>query len=90
MSIVHTLKKIVDPQAAHEEEQELRKQREQPKRAAQGEPPVAVCKVCGHRGTDRTYCPECLADTMVLEAPAPGTGQASPGKSKTEREEDER
>jgi rubrerythrin len=71
MSIVHTLKKVVDPIRAREEEAERRTQREQPQRASEGDPPgqrdvplVFVCRVCGHEGPESEYCPECLADTM--------------------------
>jgi hypothetical protein len=32
---------------------------------AAGDPPVYRCRVCGLESTERAYCPECLADTMV-------------------------
>ena len=33
--------------------------------------PVKVyeCRVCGRRGNDNAYCPDCLAETMVEVAP---------------------
>lgn len=64
MSIIESLNKLVDPVRAREREEELRKEREQPKREASGDPPRFVCRICGHRSEDRSYCPECLADTM--------------------------
>ena len=64
MSIVESLKKLVDPVEAREREAELRRQREQPKREESGDPPRFECRICGHVSDERAYCPECLADTM--------------------------
>jgi len=64
MSIIDTFKKVVDPIAARQEEAERKRQREQVKREAEGDPPVFRCRVCGTEAPDRAYCPECLADTM--------------------------
>ena len=64
MSSVESLKKIVDPVQARQREEELRKEREQPKREHSGDPPRYVCRICGHTSEDKSYCPECLADTM--------------------------
>ncbi len=64
MSIVESLKKLVDPVQAREREEELRKKREQPQRDHSGDPPRFVCRICGHVSDDKSYCPECLADTM--------------------------
>jgi rubrerythrin len=64
MSIIDTLRKVVDPIAARQEEAERKRQREQSRRAAEGDPPIYRCRVCGAESPDRTYCPECLADTM--------------------------
>ena len=64
MSIIDTLKKVVDPIAARQEEAERKRQREQSKREAEGDPPIYRCRVCGTESPDRTYYPECLADTM--------------------------
>jgi rubrerythrin len=65
VSIIETFTKLVDPARAREREEELRRQREQPKRAQSGEPPRFTCRVCGLVSEDTTYCPECLAETMV-------------------------
>ncbi len=64
MSIVESLKKLVDPVQARAREEELRKEREQPKRDHSGDPPGFACRICGHVSDDKSYCPECLADTM--------------------------
>ena len=34
-----------------------------------GEPPTYRCRVCGLESPDKAYCPECLAETMVLVKP---------------------
>ena len=72
MSIIDTFKRVVDPMAARQEEAERQAKREQPVRAAEGDPPLYRCRVCGTESPDRTYCPECLADTMepVPKSPA--------------------
>jgi rubrerythrin len=64
MSILHSLKKLLDPNQARLEEAKRRAEREQPRREAPGDPPVYACRVCGHRAPERAYCPMCLADTM--------------------------
>jgi rubrerythrin len=64
VSIIESLKRIVDPVQARQEAEELRKQREQPKRDHAGDPPRFACRICGHESDDKSYCPECLADTM--------------------------
>jgi len=65
VSIVESLKKIADPVQARQREEELRKEREQPQREHSGDdPPRFVCRICGHASDDKSYCPECLADTM--------------------------
>jgi rubrerythrin len=63
MSIVESLIKLVDPVQAQAREEERRVAREQPKRD-DAAPPLFVCRVCGHRSADGSYCPSCLADTM--------------------------
>jgi rubrerythrin len=77
MSIVESLRKLVDPVEARAREEELRVTREQPKRD-DAAPPLFVCRVCGHRSADGSYCPVCLADTMervaVRGAPPPVSG----------------
>ncbi len=64
MSIVESLKKLVDPVAARDTAAEHRKAREQPVRENRGAPPVHECRVCGHLGPDPEFCPVCLAATM--------------------------
>jgi rubrerythrin len=64
MSIVESLIRLVDPVQAREREDERRKQREQPKRDHEGDPPRFACRICGYVSADKGYCPECLADTM--------------------------
>jgi rubrerythrin len=64
MSIIESLVKLVDPIQARQQEEERRRAREEPKRAHDGDPPRFACRVCGHVGDDKAYCPECLADTM--------------------------
>jgi rubrerythrin len=66
MSIVQSLKKLVDPIRARDEAHELEKLREQPKRENAGDPPHYRCRICEAISTDAGYCPNCLADTMVL------------------------
>jgi hypothetical protein len=64
MSIVYTLKKAVDPITARAEEAERTRKREEPRREAEGDPPVFRCRVCEREAPERSYCPVCLADTM--------------------------
>lgn len=64
MSIIRTLKKVVDPIRARQEDAERKKQREVRQEQEAGEPPLYRCRVCGHEDTRGTYCPTCLSDTM--------------------------
>lgn len=64
MSIVESLKKLVDPIAHRERSAELRRAREQPTREDAAAPPSFECRVCGHLAQEASYCPICLADTM--------------------------
>jgi rubrerythrin len=64
MSLIQTLKRILDPNQARLEEWDRKSRRERPKKEAAGDPPRFVCRVCGHEGVEKTYCPHCLADTM--------------------------
>lgn len=64
MSIVETLKKLVDPIAARERAAE-RERLQQPARQSDGDPPAAFqCRVCGYVGREPAFCPGCLAQTM--------------------------
>jgi rubrerythrin len=65
MSIVESLIRLVDPIQAREREEQRRKAREEPRRPRDGDPPRFACRICGHVSVDRSYCPECLADTMA-------------------------
>jgi rubrerythrin len=64
MSIVHSLKKLFDPNQARLEEAERKAKRQQPKRDQSGDGGEYRCRVCGHRAAESAYCPTCLADTM--------------------------
>jgi len=71
VSIVQSLKKIVDPERARQEAAQLKKERELPRREVAGDPPKYCCRICQTTSTDRSYCPACLADTMVPLAREP-------------------
>jgi rubrerythrin len=79
MSIVESLHRLVDPVAAQNRQEELRAEREQPIREVDGDPPNHTCRVCGYVGPEPSYCPTCLADTMVrvVDAAKGGTRDAS-------------
>jgi len=64
MSIVESLKRLVDPVQARKEEAERKSAREQPILEAAGGPPGFRCRVCGQLGEDATFCIDCLAATM--------------------------
>jgi hypothetical protein len=77
MSILDSLLRFIDPvQHRHQQEERRRKREalppdvdaddideaEPPRTIAQ---PLMECRVCHHRGHGK-FCPECLAETMVL------------------------
>ena len=66
MSIVESLKKLVDPVRAREEESARRADRERPDADDDAGPPPRPhrCRVCGHEGPEPRFCPDCLAETM--------------------------
>jgi hypothetical protein len=64
MSIVESLKRLVDPVQARREEAERKSAREQPIREAETRPPAFRCRVCGQLGRDAMFCADCLAATM--------------------------
>lgn len=64
MSIVESLRKLVDPVQAQNRDEEQKNERELPRRANAGDPPRFACRICGHLDTQGGYCPTCLADTM--------------------------
>ncbi|MES1208642.1 MAG: hypothetical protein ABUS79_22115 [Pseudomonadota bacterium] len=69
MSIIESLRKLVDPVQARAEEEERRVLREQPVREAKGAPPRFRCRVCAQEDDQGGYCPRCLADTMKRVPP---------------------
>lgn len=64
MSIIESLKKLVDPIAARETAAELVRLREKSGPSEAGPPPTFECRVCGHLGREPDFCPDCLAQTM--------------------------
>ena len=64
MSIVESLKRLVDPVQVRKEEAERKRAREQPIREAEIGPPGFSCRVCGQLGRDAMFCADCLAATM--------------------------
>ncbi len=73
MSIIWTLKKLVDPIAHRQEAAALKKERERPRYSIAGDPPdpgegdpdqLHACNACGHESLESDFCPVCLADSM--------------------------
>lgn len=64
MSIVESLKRLVDPEQAKQDQAERKRAREQPIREPAAVPPRFRCRVCGELGKDPMFCPGCLAATM--------------------------
>jgi hypothetical protein len=70
MSILWSLRKLVDPERRALEETDRRIERERPRAESDGAtppeagPPTHECRVCGYLGRDGSYCPTCLAGTM--------------------------
>ena len=64
MSIVYTLKKLVDPIRARQNQDEYSGHLQQAGRQNAGPTTTFECGFCGYRHTNGSYCPECLADTM--------------------------
>jgi hypothetical protein len=71
MSIVESLRKLVDPVQAQNREEEHKANGELPKRARAGDPPRFSCRICGLVDIQSGYCPTCLADTMERVPKAP-------------------
>ncbi|MBU1534512.1 hypothetical protein KKF84_04280 [Myxococcota bacterium] len=64
MSLIYSIKKLVDPNAARiEEAHAILMQRAQP-RTDDSDDLRYRCRVCGFVSKSREYCPSCLADTM--------------------------
>jgi hypothetical protein len=64
MSIIESLRKLVDPIAARQKEAERIALRETPVREEAAAPPLHECRVCGYIGVEPDFCPDCLAQTM--------------------------
>jgi hypothetical protein len=64
VGLIESLKKLVDPAAAHAPEEELKIVREMPKRDDTSARPELVCHVYGHRSPHGPFCSACLAETM--------------------------
>jgi hypothetical protein len=64
MSIVESLRKLVEPVQAENGQQEQKNDGELPRRASASDPPRFACRICGHLDSQSGYCPTCLADTM--------------------------
>jgi hypothetical protein len=70
-------KKFFDPNTAREEQEDLRRQREDwppdvspddvdlEHEQTEAPPERRRCRVCGHEAEDVKFCPTCLAETMV-------------------------
>jgi hypothetical protein len=82
MSIIWTLRKYVDSITHREEDARQQRDRKVARRQGTGDgdnevacgasaPAVKAyeCRVCGIRGSDDAYCPDCLAETMVEVPP---------------------
>jgi hypothetical protein len=77
MSLMWTLRKLVDPLEWLKEDEEKRSAREdkpgEPKDGGGGGVTIEevprpaeswACRICAHESTSGGYCPKCLADTM--------------------------
>jgi rubrerythrin len=76
MSILYSLRKWIDPNAWRDEQEDLRRQREDwPPEVDPDEvdtappPPLRAsieyrCRICGYEGQGGEFCPTCLASTM--------------------------
>jgi rubrerythrin len=70
MSIVESLRKLIDPAQAQSREEELETEREQhPRSGHAGDPLRFACRICGHVDAQKVFCPTCLADTMERQLP---------------------
>jgi hypothetical protein len=76
VGILTPFERLFDDAEQIEAEQRERDQDLTPPAPKPGDPPVYRCRVCGHESEDRSYCPDCLADTMVLK-PAPRPGRSA-------------
>jgi hypothetical protein len=65
MSMVWIWNRIFGKPAHVEQEERAEKQARAPIQEVEAAPPPGRCKACGYEGPER-YCPDCLADTMVV------------------------
>jgi len=60
-------RRFVDPVAYRQEQIDRDRQRD--RREEEGDSdkpsPTFACRICDHRSTNPSYCPTCLADTML-------------------------
>jgi hypothetical protein len=68
-SIVWSLKRLFDTPTEVEKEVRKKNAALRGQRKAEGDPPTFRCRVCALEGPDPSFCPECLADTMVPVKP---------------------
>jgi hypothetical protein len=64
VSIIESLKKLVDPGTARDEQARRRAAMEAPARDDAADEPDYECRVCAYVGVEPLFCPECLAETM--------------------------
>jgi hypothetical protein len=64
-SIVTSLERLFESPVKIEERAREEKAARSEGESQPGDPPYQ-CRVCGFEGTDGSYCPTCLADTMVI------------------------
>jgi rubrerythrin len=62
MSIRATLEKLTDPMNARKKEVELKNQLKPENQKSNDD--GFKCRVCGFLSDNKTYCPQCLSDTM--------------------------
>jgi hypothetical protein len=90
VSIVDSLRRLVDPVAAREHAARMERLRKPPRDDAQGGSRGGAgknatgkayeCRVCGLVGTAPDFCPECLAQTMrPTDKPLPLSSAPRPG-----------
>jgi hypothetical protein len=63
--IVRSLELLLQNRKEIEEEEREKQQVMRPQRKKDAGPPTFECRVCKLRSADGSYCPTCLADTMV-------------------------
>lgn len=64
MSMLWAWDRILGDRDRVEKDQRAEEQARAPRDEDEGDPPSRTCRVCKHEGLE-SYCPNCLADTMV-------------------------